>query len=322
MKNTSKRFSNAGPGQLRKGSYWTKLLRDVIGNYQLYLLVLPAIIWYIIFRYVPLYGVQISFRNYKPGMEITSAPFVGFKWFNMFFKSYYFWPMIFNTLRITVYSHLFSLPIAVFMALMFNEMKHVRYRKLVQTVTYSPNFISTVVLVGMLYVFFNPDYGPFVIAGEKIGLDLGRTLTSPRAFYHLYVWSGIWQKTGFNTVIYYSALAGIDPSLYEVASIDGASRFQKMRHVSVPLIMPTIIICLVMSCGSMLSVGFEKIYLMQNNLNIESARVISTFVYEKGLLGGQFSYTTAIGLFNNIVNFIILLVINEISKKTTEVSMF
>ena len=312
---------------IKKTSYSKKIkrqqiLNSVLRDYPLYLMLLPAIASYIIFHYIPFYGIQIAFRNYTPGLGIRDGEWVGLKYFIRFFESYYFGTLIRNTLSITLYTLAAGFPIPILLSLLLNELKNKRFKQTVQTLSYAPHFISTVVLCGMLYVFFNPTYGPIVLLGNHLGLNLGNALTEPRAFKHLYVWSGIWQDLGWNCIIYLAALSGVDQTLHEAAIIDGASRLQRICYINWPTIFPTIMITLILNCGSILNVGFEKVFLLQNDLNISTSQVISTYVYEQGLLGGSFSSSTAIGLFNNVINFIFVMAVNQISKKITKISLF
>lgn len=315
---TAARSAAKSPGHSRTA--FRQLGRDVWRDRQLYILLAPAIIWLIIFHYIPIYGIQIAFRDYTPGLAIDQAKWVGLKYFKIYLNSPLFWPMIRNTLTLSVYGIVAGFPLPILFALMLNELKSERYKKIVQTVTYAPNFISTVVLCGMIILFFNPSYGPIVLFLKQLGVDIGNILISKTAFKHLYVWSGVWQGTGWSCIIYLSALSGVDPALHEAALIDGATRMQRIWHINIPMILPTIMITLIMSCGGILGTSFEKIYMLQNDMNLEVSRVISTYTYEQGLLGGKYSLTTAIGLFNTVINFFVLVTVNWISRKTTEIS--
>lgn len=281
--------------------------------WQLYLLILPALVWLIIFSYGPMYGIIIAFKDFKPKLGYLGSEWVGLKHFIRFFKYPDFWKMIRNTLSISLYT-LATFPCSVILALMINELRHPLYKKTVQMITYAPYFLSNVVLCSLVIMFagregvFGRLYGYFTGTNQDL-------LTIPKYFSSIYVWSGVWQTIGWGTIIYIAALANVPPELVESAKIDGAGRLQIIRHINIPSILPTITIMFIMSTGSILSVGFEKIFLLQNDLNIDASRVLATYSYEIGLLGGQFSYSTAIGLFNNLVNIIVLLISNKICKK-------
>ena len=289
--------------------------------YWLYLFVLPTIAWYIVFHYIPMGGVIIAFKRYKPALGIWKSSWVGLKWFESFFRSYYAKTIIRNTLVLSFYS-LITFPLPVMFALVVNELKHEKSKKLIQTIAYAPHFISTVVLVSMLNLFFSKKNG-FV---NEVIVALGGTafdfMTSSKAFPHMYVWSGVWQTLGWSSIIYVSALSGVDPSLHEAAEIDGATRMQRIVHINIPTILPTIVIMLIMKVGHIMSVGADKVLIMQNSLNADTSQIISTYVYERGLISGEYSYSAAVGLFVNVINMIMLLTVNKISKKVTETGLF
>lgn len=289
--------------------------RKIKINWQLYLLLAPAIIYFAVFKYYPLYGLQIAFKNFKASQGIWGSEWVGLRHFTRFFNSYYFWDLIRNTILINLYG-LALFPLSVILALSLNELKDGPFKKAAQTITYAPHFISTVVLVGMIISFLDPAKG---IVNNFLGLfGIGPIpfMTDPRWFKTVYVWSGQWQNLGWSAIIYLAALAGVDPQLHESAKIDGATRLERIWHINIPSILPTIVILLILSMGNMLSIGFEKILLMQNPLNLESSQVIQTYVYEAGLLHGQYAYSTAIGLFNSVVNLVILLFFNRVARRT------
>lgn len=289
--------------------------------WQLYLLLIPAMIYLAIFQYGPMYGIILAFKDYKVKKGYLGSEWVGFRHFIRFFNHPVFWQMIKNTLAITLYN-LATFPCAVILALLINEIRNQKFKKTVQMVTYAPHFLSTVVLCGIVAIFV----GREGMLGRLVGnLTVGEPenlLQVADYFRSIYVWSGVWQNVGWGTIIYLSALAGIAPELIEAARIDGASRMQVIRHVNIPGILPTIAITFIMNTGSMLSLGFEKIYLLQNDLNLEVSNVLSTYVYDIGLQGGQFSYSTAISLFNNVVNILILIVVNRITKKMSGTGMW
>lgn len=281
----------------------------------LLLFVLPSFLYLAIFCYAPMYGLQIAFRNYKISAGFFGSPWVGMKWFNMFFNSYRFTTLVQNTLRLSIYSLLCSMPVAIIIALAFNYIRSERLKKTVQTISYAPYFISTVVMVGMLNMFMSPSTGFISTILSAFGGEKVNYFASPTAFAHLYVWSGIWQGAGWSAVIYISALSGVDPMQHEAAIIDGATIMQRIWHIDLPAILPTIVIMLILQSGSLLNVGYEKVYLMQNSANLSMSEVISTYSYKIGIEDSQYSYSTAIGLFNNVVNFATIMLVNWICKR-------
>lgn len=290
--------------------------------WQLYILLIPSLIYLIIFSYWPMYGLQIAFRNYNPVKGFTGSAWVGMKHFIRFFNHPDFWRLIGNTLTITVYRLLANFPIPIMLAIMINEVRNRPFKRVVQMVTYIPHFISTVVLCGMVALFMDREVGIFNIIGNKLGADSVAYLTVPAYFKHIYVWSGVWQHAGWGTIIYLASLSQVDSEVTEAALMDGVTRMQRIWHVDLPHLRPTIVIQFLLSIGSLLSIGFEKALLLQNDLNMEASDVISTYVYRTGLLGGQFSYTTAIDLFNTVINLLLLLVFNWLSRKLTETSVY
>lgn len=290
-------------------------------KWQLYVLILPAVISVFIFHYIPIYGVQIAFKNFRSSKGILGSEWVGLKHFIRFLNYPDFWKILWNTVRISLYS-LATFPCPVVLALMMNELNCERYKKTMQMITFAPHFISTVVVCSMVILFFDRSQGIVNHAIEALGGQRYDFLTSQSAFSSLYVWSGVWQNLGWNAIVYIAALSSVSPELIEAARVDGASRLQIVWYVNLPAILPTVITMLILSAGSLLGVGFEKIYLLQNPLNMETSRVISTYVYEIGLQGGQFSYSTAIGLFNNVVNIIVIILVNGISKRVTQVALW
>nr|WP_284646731.1 ABC transporter permease subunit [Paenibacillus chinjuensis] len=302
-------------------SVWITMGRDLKRNKLLYLMVLPVIAYYLIFDYGPMYGLQIAFKDYSPGDGIWSSPWVGFNHFVEFFNSYYFWRLIRNTLLINVYELIFGFPAPIILALLFNELRRQYFKRIVQTITYLPHFISVVVVVGMLVDFLARD-GLVNQLLSMLGFAAKSYLSEPEWFRFLYVSSGIWQQVGWGSIIYLAALSTIDPTLYEAARVDGAGRWKQMVHITIPGIMPTVIILLILKMGSMMSVGSEKILLMYNPLTYDTADVISTFVYRKGILEASYSYTTAVGLFNAVIAFTLLILSNSISKRVSETKLW
>lgn len=286
-----------------------------------YLMLLPAVILVIMFNYAPLYGLQIAFKNYKVSLGVGGSPWIGLKNFTDFFQSYYFGTLLKNTLLLSLYTLVVGFPIPIIIALILNELKG-NFKKFTQTVLYAPHFISVVVLVSILNAMLSPSQGVVNTILEMFGMERNYFMANPEYFRHLYVWSGVWQGMGWGAIIYLAALSGVDPSLHEAADMDGATRIQKIIHINLPAIMPTIIIMLILRMGEIASVGYEKVYLMQNSMNVETAEVISTYVYKRGIINSNYSFSTAVDLFNNVVNVILVLIANEISKKVSETSLF
>lgn len=284
-------------------------------NYQLYFFLIPAIVFIVLFMYGPLYGLQIAFKNYRPGKGIWGSDWAGFKWFIQFFSTPRCIEIIKNTLVVSIYSLIAGFPFPICLAIILNYVKNLRFKKFAQTVTYMPYFISTVVLVAMMNLFFSPSSGFINTIISACGGEPIYFMGISNLFPHMYVWSGIWQSMGYSSIIYIAALSGVSPELHESATIDGANILQRIWHIDIPTIMPTMIILLIMSCGNIMNVGYEKVYLMQNDLNIDASEVISTYVYKIGLINNQFSFSTAIGLMNNVINFIILVIANKLSNK-------
>lgn len=299
----------------------TKLLKRITTNWQLYLLIAPAVIYLFLFNYMPMYGVQIAFKDYRVSKGIFGSAWVGLKHFKRFVSYPDFWLIVKNTLSLSVYG-LLTFPVPIIFALLLDELRTRKFKKVVQMVTYAPHFLSTIVIVSMLNLFFSRSNGLINNVMAAFGLERFSFLEDPDSFAGLYVWSGVWQSFGWNSIIYLAALSGLSQEIREAAVIDGANRFQMIWHVNIPTILPTIVVMLILSCGRILSVGFEKDYLMQNPLNLQKSRIISTYVYDIGLAQAQFSYSSAIDLFNNVVNIILLLTVNTISRKISSIGLF
>lgn len=300
----------------------THTLREVQNHWQLYVMLFLVVAYFLIFKYLPMYGVQIAFRQYKARAGIWNSPWVGLDNFKRFFNSYYCGRLIRNTVKISVYSLAFGFPVPIILALMISELRGKRFKKVLQIVTYAPHFLSITVLVGMIQLFFATGSGFVNQIRNSLGFDSIAFLTEPRYFLPMYVISGIWQEAGWGSVIYIAAIAGVDYTLYEAAYLDGAGIIKRIWHVTLPSILPTIVMLLILKMGSLLNVGFEKAYLMQNSLNLETADIISTYVYRVGLQQADYSYSTAVGLFTSIVNFVLLLLVNKISRYVTEISLW
>lgn len=299
----------------------SKLAKRIWKHRDYYLMLLPAVLYVIIFCYIPMYGIQIAFKDYRMSLGVSGSRWVGLRHFKDFFNGYSFWPLIKNTLLLSMYSFMVGFPIPIIVALIINELKGT-YKKVVQTVLYAPHFISTVVLVGMITIMFSLSAGVVNTVLSELGFERIYFMGSPNYFRHLYVWSGVWQQMGWSAIIYISALSAVDPGLHEAASVDGASRIQRIIHINIPCIMPTIIITLILSIGRLLSVGYEKAFLLQTDLNISVSEIISTYVYKRGIVNTNYSFSTAVGLFNNVINVILLLIANKISSKVSETSLF
>ncbi len=298
-----------------------RIARAIYRNKAYYLMLLPALVYVAIFAYAPMYGLQIAFKDFKGSLGIAGSKWVGFKHFESFFNGYYFWRLMRNTFLISIYSLLFGFPVPIILALMLNEIKG-GAKNVVQTVLYAPHFISTVVLIGIMKTFFSPSIGVVNNMIAKFGGERIYFESLLGFFRSAYVGSGIWQNMGWDAVIYLAALSAVDVQLHEAAIIDGASRLQRVWYINVPTILPTVMIMLIMSVGNLASVGYEKVYLMQNDLNLEVSEVISTYVYKRGLLKAQYSFSTAVGIFNNLINVALLLIANFISGKLSGTSLF
>ncbi len=300
-----------------------KTIKKALNNWQLYIMLAPAVIYLLVFVYKPMYGIQIAFRNFKFKGGITGSEWVGLDNFTRLIKSYWFPITVKNTLSISFLTILLGFPFPIFFALMVNELKNVKAKNLVQTVSYAPHFISTVVICGMLLLFMSPGGGLFDTILGWFGVDYSKSIAiNPKAFKWYYVISGIWQNCGWSAIIYFAALAGVDKALLEAAELDGASRLQRIWHINLPTLLPTIIIQLILQCGRVMSVGYEKVLLLQNNLNLSASEVISTYVYKVGLTAYDYSFSTAFDILNAVVNCILLITVNTITKKLTKESLW
>lgn len=305
-----------------KKKFLNRFAIDLRKNWILYIMVIPVLTYFILFHYWPMYGIQLAFKDYKIKLGIIGSPWVGFDNFLRFFHAYNFKRLILNTLGISVYSLLVGFPLPIMFALMLNYLKNERLKKTVQMLSYAPHFISTVVICGMITIFCNSQTGVFNVLRNMVGLESVDFLAKAEWYKSIHVWSGVWQGMGWSSIIYISALAGVDYEMHEAAIVDGATKIQRMIHIDLPSIKSTIVMLLVLQLGSLMSVGFEKVYLLQNDLNISSASTLSTYVYEVGLLNNDYGYSTAVGLFNNIINITLLVSANAISKKIAEESLF
>lgn len=299
---------------------WSRIRRD----WQLYLLLALPLAWLLLFQYYPMYGAQIAFRDYKPGLGILESPWVGLKNFEQFFNSYLFSRVILNTLWLSFYSLAVGFPLPILFALAITQLTGGLYKRSIQMVSYAPNFISTVVMVGIILQFLDIRTGPINILLKALGLDTINFIGLADWFPSIYVWSGAWQFTGFSAIIYIAVLSTVDPTLHEAAVMDGANRLQRIWYVDIPALLPTAMTLLILNMGQILNVGFEKTFLLQNTLNQSASEVISTYVYKVSLAAGiaSYSYGAAIGLFNSIIGFILLFLANQISKKITGNSLW
>jgi putative aldouronate transport system permease protein len=296
--------------------------KNIINNWQLYLLILPALVYLIVFNYLPMYGVQIAFRNYKAVEGITGSAWAGLSHFRTFFQAHYSSRLIVNTFLLNFYGLLFGFPIPIILAILINSLRGRYFKKFTQTVVYMPHFISTVVLAGMLYIFLSPTSGIINKAITVLGGKAIFFLNEETWFRPVFVISGIWQSAGWGSILYLAALAGVDQELYEAATIDGATKFQKILHIDFPSLLPTVTMMLILNCGSLLSSSTEKALLFQTGGNIARSDIIGTYVYTMGLTQGQFSYTAAIGLMVNVVNFVLILSVNQLSKRLKGETLF
>lgn len=300
----------------------SRLWNRVARNWGLYLLMLPAAVIFICFTYLPMYGIVIAFKDFRPAQGILGSHWAGFKYFERYFSSYMFTNTIVNTLVISLYTIVVTFPLPIVIALMCNQMYAKRFKKFYQVSTYLPHFISTVVMCGMIILFLSPSSGVLPKLASLAGIKMGDLMGNANAFSSIYVWTEVWQHAGWDSIMYIAALSAVDPQLYEAAVVDGANKWQKMRYIDIPMLATTAITLFILRTGSLLGVGFEKVFLLQNDLNISSSEIISTYVYKMGLRSNQYSYSAAIGLFNNVVNFVMLLTVNFIAKHVGDTSLF
>ena len=307
---------------LKKQREKSRKLSNIMQNKALYVMVLPALVFFALFNYWPMYGVQIAFRNFSFANGITGSKWVGMKWFNFFFKANQFPVIVRNTLLLSLYDLAAGFPFPILLALIMHNVPSKRFRRVTQTATYMPHFISVVVLVGMMSCMFSVNSGWFSTIVRALGGTPVQLMGEAKYFRHVYVWSGVWQNMGWNSIIYMAALSGIDPTLYEAGRVDGASRWQMLWRITLPCLAPTICIMLILQCGRLMSLGYEKIYLMQNDLNIAASEVISTYVYKSGLINAEYSFSTAVGLSQSIVSFVLVAIVNIVARRVSETSLW
>ncbi len=303
----------------RKRHMRRKMVRQ---HWPLYLFLLPTIVYFLLFRFYPMYGLQLAFKNYRILDGISGSPWNGVENFRRFFSTADFGKLMWNTLGVSVFTLIFTFPLPIILALLLNQLPSLKYKKLVQTTVYAPHFISTVVMVGMIFLFTSPSSGIINKIAEGLGGKPVHYMAEPGWFVPLYVISEVWQSTGWGSILYLAALSGISPELHEAALVDGANKFQRILHIDIPGILPTIVIMMILNAGKIMNVGFEKAYLMQTSLNIRASEIIATYVYKRGVLKSQVGLATAVGLFDSVVNMILVVSVNWISRKVTDSSLF
>ncbi|SFL93231.1 putative aldouronate transport system permease protein [Gracilibacillus orientalis] len=303
--------------EIKKVTQWHLAKRSFQRHWQLYILMMLPVLYFIIFKYVPMLGAVIAFKDYNVVQGIIESPWVGWKHFENFFNNPVAWDLIKNTLFLSLYQLAVTFPLPILLALALNEIRDGIFKRFVQMFTYAPYFISTVVIVSMIILMLSPRTGIVNNLMEAVGLDAVNFLGQTEMFRSIFVWSDAWQITGYSAIIYLAALAGVDKQQYEAAKIDGASRLQKIWNVDIPAIMPTIVIILILSVGNLMAIGFEKVYLLQNPLNLGTSEILQTYVYKMGIINADFSFATAVGFFNSIINLILLIIVNAIAKKVS-----
>lgn len=304
--------------KLTKGNRIKGWQRNWRMNWDMYVLILPLLVYFIIFRYAPMYGIQIAFRKYRAAQGIFGSPWVGFDHFVRFFNNYQFQQTITNTLRLSLLSLALGFLPPIILALLLNQMDNQKFRKTVQTVSYLPHFISTVVMVSILFIFLSPVSGPFNKLLGLFGMDPVNFMGSPNLFPWVYVISGIWQSTGYAAILYIASLTSVSSEYYEAAMVDGANKFQRMIYIELPFLIPMITTMFILNAGRIMSVGYEKVFLMQTPLNLKTSEIISTYVYKVGFINSDFSYSTAVNLFNNVINLALILIVNRITARISQ----
>jgi putative aldouronate transport system permease protein len=321
----SKKSSCITEVTLTKEQKWNTVRRSLRKYWELYLLLIPVLAFFIIFKYRPIADLIMAFKNYKINLGAWNSPWTssfGFGHFIRFFQNAYFKEILWNTFSLSALQLVIGFPIPIILALIMNELTNKHFKKTLQMVTYAPHFISTVILVAIMQAILSPSTGIINQFITSTGKDAIYFFGIPAWFKPMYIISGIWQNAGYNSIVYLATLSNIDPQNIEAAKIDGANRFHIIRYVTIPAIIPTAVILLIMDAGKVMNIGFEKVYLMQNDMNGRTAEVISTYVYRSGIEGAQFSYAAAVGLFNSVINVVLLLLVNKISKKVTETSLW
>jgi len=299
-----------------------RVMRVLKHNWRLWALLLPGLLWLIVFCYIPIYGVSIAFKDFNAKLGIMGSPWAGFKYFEQFFSTSIAMKTISNTLLLSVYSLVFGFPAPILFALLLNSLNNLKFKKFVQTVSFAPHFISVVVLVSMMSIMMAPSSGFIGTLAKQLTGSEVLFMTRPEYFRSLYVASGVWQGMGFSAIVYIAALAGVSPDLHEAAIVDGASKLQRVLHIDFPSILPTIIIMFILSVGNLFTIGYEKAYLMQNTINTSVSEIISTYVYKVGLQNAQYSFSTAVNVFNSVINCILLITVNRIARTSGETSLW
>ena len=298
-----------------------RIVRQLKQNWVLYLMILPVLAYFFIFSYVPMYGVTLAFKKWNAKLGIIGSPWIGLDHFKRFFSSYNFRYLLGNTLGISLYSILVSFPLPIVFALLLHYLEIKPLKKVVQMISYAPHFLSTVIIASILILFCDTD-GFFNIIGRFFGREPSNLLAKPELFKHIYVWSDVWASVGWGAIIYIAALSGVDQQMHEAAIVDGANKLQRMLHIDLPAITPTIVMLLILKMGSVMNLGFEKAFLLQNDLNIRSSNIIATYVYQLGLIQADYAFSTAVGLFNNVINVILVVSANFFSKKVLKESLW
>ncbi|GGG26412.1 ABC transporter permease [Paenibacillus abyssi] len=308
---------------ISKRSNRRMMFREIVKNRSLYIMLIPVILYFVLFQYKPMYGAIIAFKDFNPFVGVWDSKWVGFKHFEQFFESYYFWRILRNTILISLYQLIFAFPAAIILALLLNEVRSMVFKKVVQSISYLPHFISLVVVCGMIIDFLQPDgiINRMLLSVGLIEQPINFLIQS-QWFRTIFVGSGIWQGVGWSSIIFLAALAGINPSLYEAAVVDGAGRWKQMWHITLPGLMPTIVILLIINIGNFMVVGFDKIILLYNPSTYETADVIGSFVFRRGIVEANYSFTAAVGLFNSVINFALLIIVNQIARKKAEASLW
>jgi putative aldouronate transport system permease protein len=314
--------SRGRPAAGKRKSTWYVIQRSFRRHWQLYLIMLPALLYFVIFRYVPMVNAVIAFKDYNVIKGIWGSQWVGFKHFLLFFNNPVFWRLLNNTLGLSVYALIVGFPLPILLAICLNEVRDGFFKRSVQLITYAPYFISTVVMVSMIMLLLSPRLGVANLGLVALGHKAINFLGVPDMFPSVYVWSGVWQNSGYSAIVYLAALAGVDPVLYEAAKVDGATRIQKIIHIDLPGIMPVMVIILILSVGSLLAIGFEKVYLLQNPLNLATSEIIATYVYKIGLLNANYSFATAVGLFNSVINMMLLVAVNWFARRVSDTGLW
>ncbi len=313
----TKRSARAGAAVAKRPSapHGKSLGQRIRDHWQLYALLLIPVVLTVIYKYIPMYGIQIAFRDFDASLGFTRSPWVGFAYFRQFFETPTFGRMMKNTILISLYSLLWGFPVPIILSLIINQVRFGRFKRAVQTVLYAPHFISIMVICGMIKIFLSPSGGLLnLLMGTQIDF-----LTKSEAFRTIYIASGIWQDAGWGCIIYLATLANVDPGLYEAAKIDGASVFQRILHIDIPELLPMAILNLIMAAGGLMNVGFEKVWLLQTDLNMATSDVIAVYVYQQGIERAKYSYSTAVGLFNTAINIVLLVIVNKIASKASDV---